>query len=98
MATGDYVATSRVIRWLAFACFRTNRLHMMHQECLEGLALTKQTGEYSATSGYFHYGLALSFYAWNRLAEASVAVQDMLRIASIWQQADMLVMGKLCLA
>jgi LuxR family maltose regulon positive regulatory protein len=98
IATGDYVATSRVIRWLAFAYFRAHQLHMMHQECLEGLALTKQTGEYSPTAGYFHYGLALSFYAWNRLEDASVAVQDMLRIASIWQQADMLIMGKLCLA
>ncbi len=97
-AAGDYVATSRVIRWLAFAYFRAYQLHMMHQECLEGLALVKQTGEYSATAGYFYYGLALSFYAWNRLEEASVAVQDMLRIASMWQQADLLIMGKLCLA
>jgi LuxR family maltose regulon positive regulatory protein len=73
-------------------------LHLTEQECLEGLALVEQIGEQTAMTGYLHYWLARTYYAWNRLEEASRSLHHQLRIAQSWQQADLLIAGHLTLA
>jgi ATP/maltotriose-dependent transcriptional regulator MalT len=95
---GDSLQTVRVREWLAFAYLRAGRLHLVEQECLEGLALVEQTGVSTAFEGYLHYHLALVFYAWNRLDEAAGALRQMCSIARAWQHADLLLSGHLALA
>jgi LuxR family maltose regulon positive regulatory protein len=95
LAAGDHLSASRVMRWLTLAYGRARRLHMVYQESVDALALMEQNGEYSAMEGYLHYMLADCYYAWNRLEEASSALQRMLRIAHTWQQADLLIVGTL---
>jgi ATP/maltotriose-dependent transcriptional regulator MalT len=87
-----------VVLWLAFAYLRAGRLRLVEQECLEGLALVEQIGEQTAMTGYLHSFLAYPFYARNRLEEASGSLQQALRIAQSWQQADLLIEGNLTLA
>jgi LuxR family maltose regulon positive regulatory protein len=94
----DHRAAVRVRLWLAFAYLRAGRLRLVEQECLEGLALVEQIGEQTAMTGYLHSFLAYTFYARNRLAEASGSLQQALRIAQSWQQADLLINGYLTLA
>jgi LuxR family maltose regulon positive regulatory protein len=114
IAAGDQVATLRVMRWLAFAYWRAGRLRLVEQECLEGLALVEQIGEYSASTryvdlveqigehsastGYFHFLLARSDYACNRLEVAAGSLQHMLRIAQTWQHAHLQIVGNMYLA
>ena len=51
----------------------------------------------SATSfafrGYFHYGIAWDYYAWDRRPEALSSLDRSLRIARTWQNADLLIVG-----
>jgi ATP/maltotriose-dependent transcriptional regulator MalT len=94
----DHRASVRVRLWLAFAYLRAGRLRLVEQECLEGLALVEQIGEQTAMTGYLHSFLAYTFYARNRLEEASGSLQQALRIAQSWQQADLLIEGNLTLA
>jgi LuxR family transcriptional regulator, maltose regulon positive regulatory protein len=58
----------------------------------------EQIGERSAMTGYFHYSLAGAYYAWNRLDKAASSVQQVRRIAQIWQQTDLLLNGDVFLA
>ena len=98
LEAGDHRASVRVMEWLAFAYLKAGRLHLAEQECLEGLALVEQIGEQTAMIGYFHGYLAQTYYAWNRLAEASGSLHQVLRIGQSWQQADHLMGGNLALA
>lgn len=93
LAAGDSSVMLRVMRLLAFAYLRAGQLHLLEQECLAALALTEQVGEHSAGTGYFHFFLAHARYASNRLLEASSAVHELLRIAQIWQNVDLLYVG-----
>jgi LuxR family maltose regulon positive regulatory protein len=95
---GDHVATVRVMEWLAITYWRAGRLHLLEQECLEALALVEQFGQHSARKGYLHYFLANTYHAWNRLEAAACSLQQVLRIAQAWQQADLLILGNLFLA
>jgi LuxR family maltose regulon positive regulatory protein len=94
----DHRALVRVMEWLAFAYVRAGRLRLAHRECLEGLALAEQIGVHTPMSAYLHYCLANTYYAWNRLEEATRAEQQMLHIGQTWQNADLLVCGHLALA
>jgi ATP/maltotriose-dependent transcriptional regulator MalT len=60
--------------------------------------ISEQIGEQTAMTGYLHSFLAYPFYARNRLEEASGSLQQALRIAQSWQQADLLIEGNLTLA
>jgi LuxR family maltose regulon positive regulatory protein len=95
MQAGDHVAAIRVMRWLAFGYLRARWLRLAEQEGLEALALVEQIGQHSAMTGYFHCLLAEVYYYWNRLAEAASCVQQILRIAHTWQQADLLIAGNM---
>ncbi len=94
----DQRAAVRVRLWLAFAYLRAGRLRLIEQDCLEGLSLVEQIGEQTAMTGYLHYLLANTYYAWNRLEEASGSLQQALRVAQSWQQADLLIAGNVTLA
>jgi LuxR family maltose regulon positive regulatory protein len=95
---GDLLASIRVMEWLTFAYLRAGQLHQVERECLAGLALIEQSGGRSMREGYLHLFLARAYYAWNQLEEAVVSVQQTLRIAQDWQQADLLVAGHFDLA
>ena len=95
---GDPLETVRVRLWLAFAYLRAGWLRLVEQECLEGLALAEQIGLHAAMTGYLHFCLAYTYFAWNRLEEASSSLQQQLRIAQSWQQWDLLIMGNETLA
>jgi LuxR family transcriptional regulator, maltose regulon positive regulatory protein len=97
MQAGDHLATVRVMRWLAFAYKRAGRLRLVHQECLEALTLLDQCSGRTAMAGYLHFRLAETYYAWNRLEEASSSLQQMLQIGHVWQQVDMQLIGYLLL-
>jgi LuxR family maltose regulon positive regulatory protein len=103
LVTRDHQAASRVMRWLAFAYMRAAKLHLLHWECQEALALIERSGEHSQGAGYLHFFLIALYYAWDRLKEASDALQQLLQIGHAWQQADFLIQGNmwlvtLCLA
>jgi LuxR family maltose regulon positive regulatory protein len=98
LKAGEQRAAVRVMVWLAFAYVRAGRLRLVEQECLEGLALVEQIGEQTAMTGYLHSFLANTFYARNRLVEASGSLHQMLHIAQSWQQFDLLIDGNLALA
>jgi ATP/maltotriose-dependent transcriptional regulator MalT len=95
---GDHMITVRVMRWLAMAYWRAGRLRLVEQECLEALALVERFGQHTAREGYLHFYVARTYYAWNRLEAAAGSLQQMLRIAQDWQQADLLIVGNLFLA
>jgi LuxR family maltose regulon positive regulatory protein len=95
---GNLLASIRVMEWLALAYLRAGQLHQVEGECLAGLALIEQSGGRSMWEGYLHLFLAHAYYAWNRLEEAVGSIQQMLRIAQDWQQADLLVAGHLDVA
>lgn len=97
MEAGDHLAAVRVMQWLALAYLRAGRLHLVHDECLEALALVEQTGQHSAMVGYLHFFLSGSYYAWNRIEEASRSLQQLLNIAHTWQQVDLLIVGNMLL-
>ena len=96
--TEDHRATIRVMVWLALTYQTAGQLRLVEQACLEGLALAKQIGLHAAFEGYLHSCLALVYYAWNRLEEASRCAHQMLHIAQSWQHTDLLVSGHLVLA
>ena len=76
---GDISATIRVMTWLARAYIHAGQLHLAHQECLETLALLEQVGGRTAIAGYLLASLFDIYYAWNRLEEASNALNRLLR-------------------
>jgi LuxR family maltose regulon positive regulatory protein len=98
MRAGDHLATARVMRWLAFAYKRAGRLRLVHQECLEALALLERASGRTPMAGYLHFSLAETYYAWNRLEEAVCSLQQLLQIAKVWQQIDLQLIGYLLLA
>jgi len=95
---GDYLATFRVMTWLARAYIHAGQLHKAHQECLQAITLLEQIGGSTAIAGYLFASLFDISYAWNRLEEASEALHHLLRIAQDWQQVELLVMAERALA
>ncbi len=95
LIAGDHLAASRVMRWLTFAYGSARRLHMVYQESLDTLALMEQIGEYSAMAGYLHFMLADCYYSWRIVSKRHRPNFNMLSIADTWQQADLLIVGKL---
>src|SRR5258708_6108169 len=91
---GDHPVTFRVMTWLARLYIHAGQLHLAHQECLEALALLEQVGGRTALAGFLLASLFDIFYAWDRLEEASDALQRLLRIAQDWQQVELLVIGE----
>lgn len=98
LKAGDWLASTRVREWLAFAYLRAGKWHQVERECLAALALIEQRGERTMWAGYLYYFLSHAYYAWNRLDEAASAVQQVLRIAQDWQQVDLLIIGYLAFA
>ncbi|MGO8949331.1 MAG: LuxR C-terminal-related transcriptional regulator [Ktedonobacterales bacterium] len=98
LEAADHRASIRVRLWLAFAYLRAGWLRLVEQECLEGLAVVEHIGEQTAMTGYLHYFLADTYFAWNRLEEASSSLQQQQRIAQSWQQWDLLIVGNTTLA
>ena len=91
---GDHPVTFRVMTWLARLYIHAGQLHLAHQECLEALALLEQVGGHTALAGFLLASLFDIFYTWDRLEEASDALQRLLRIAQDWQQVELLVIGE----
>lgn len=89
LATGDHSSIIRVTRWLAFAYLYAGEFRLLEQECREALALIEAAGELSAT-GYFRFYLTHVYYASNRLAEALGAGREVLRVARLLQNVDLL--------
>ena len=88
----------RVISWLAFAYFQSAQLHLAQQECLETLALIKQSDARTIMAGYVYHFLFQISYAWNRLEEAADWLFRLQSIAQNWQLMDLLVRGELLAA
>src|SRR5207248_9008536 len=93
---GDFLATIRVMSWLALAYTQSAQLHQAKRECLEGLRLAEHIGGRTFQAGYLYYQLFEVSYAWNRLEEASDRLQRLQRIAQDWQQVELLVRGEIC--
>jgi len=93
---GDFLATIRVMSWLALAYTQAAQLHQAKLECLEGLTLEEHIGGRTFQAGYLHYLLFEVSLAWNRLEEASDWLQRLQRIAQDWQQVELLVRGEIC--
>ena len=93
---GDFLATIRVMSWLALAYTQAAQLHRAKLECLEGLSLAEHIGGRTFQAGYLHYQLFEVSLAWNRLEEASDWLQRLQRLAQDWQQVELLVRGEIC--
>ncbi len=92
----DFLATIRVMSWLALCYTQSAQLHLAKRECLEGLRLAEHIGGRTFQAGYLHYILFEVFFAWNRLEEASDWLKHLQRIAQDWQQVELLVRGEIC--
>ncbi len=93
---GDFLATIRVISWLALAYTQAAQLHQAKRECLEGLRLAEHIGGRTFQAGYLHYQLFEVSFACNRLEEAFDWLQRLQRIAQDWQQVELLVRAEIC--
>jgi LuxR family maltose regulon positive regulatory protein len=93
---GDFLATIRVMSWLALCYTQSAQLHQAKRECLEGLRLTEHIGGRTFQAGYLHYILFEVSFACNRLEEASDWLKRLQRIAQDWQQVELLVRGEIC--
>jgi LuxR family maltose regulon positive regulatory protein len=93
---GDFLATIRVMSWLALCYIQSAQLHRAKRECLEGLRLAEHIGGRTFQAGYLHYILFEVSFAWNRLGEASDWLKRLQRIAQDWQQVELLVRGEIC--
>jgi LuxR family maltose regulon positive regulatory protein len=93
---GDFLATIRVMSWLALAYTEAAQLHRAKLECLEGLSLAEHIGGRTFQAGYLYYQLFEVSFAWNQLEEASDWLQRLQRIAQDWQQVELLVRGEIC--
>ena len=93
---GDFLATIRVMSWLALGYTQAAQLHRAKLECLEGLSLAEHIGGRTFQAGYLHYQLFEVSLAWNRLEEASDWLQRLQRLAQDWQQVELLVRGEIC--
>src|SRR2546421_6634131 len=93
---GDFLATIRVMSWLALAYTQSAQLHQAKRECLEGLRLAEQIGGRTFQAGYLYYQLFEVSYAWNRLEEAAGWLKKLTRLAQDWQQVELLVRGEIC--
>jgi LuxR family transcriptional regulator, maltose regulon positive regulatory protein len=93
---GDFLATIRVISWLALSYTQSAQLHQTKRECLEGLSLAEHIGGHTFQAGYLYYQLFEVSFAWNRLEEASDWLKRLQRIAQDWQQVELLVRGEIC--
>jgi LuxR family maltose regulon positive regulatory protein len=93
---GDFLATIRVMSWLALGYVQSAQLHQAKRECLEGLRLAEHIGGRTFQAGYLHYILFEVSFAWNRLEEASDWLKRLQRIAQDWQQVELLVRGEIC--
>lgn len=94
LETRDHLATIRVMTWLAFAYLQAAQLHLAHRQCLDALTLIELTGSRTAAAGYLQYYLFTIYYSWNRLEEASHALQCLRRIAQDWYQVELLSLGE----
>jgi LuxR family transcriptional regulator, maltose regulon positive regulatory protein len=95
---GDFLATIRVISWLALCYTQSAQLHQARRECLEGLRLVERIGGHTFQAGYLYYHLFGVSLAWNRLSEASDWLKRLQRIAQDWQQVELLIRGEICSA
>jgi LuxR family transcriptional regulator, maltose regulon positive regulatory protein len=93
---GDFLATIRVMSWLALAYTQSTQLHQAKRECLEGLRLAEHIGGRTFQAGYLYYQLFEVSFACNRLEEASDWLKRLQRIAQDWQQVELLVRGEIC--
>ena len=93
---GDFLATIRVMSWLALAYTQSAQLHQAKRECLEGLRLAEHIGGRTFQAGYLYYQLFEVSFACNRLEEASDWLKRLQRIAQDWQQVELLVRGEIC--
>jgi LuxR family transcriptional regulator, maltose regulon positive regulatory protein len=93
---GDFLATIRVISWLALSYTQSAQLHQAKRECLEGLRLAEHIGGRTFQAGYLYNQLFEVSFAWNRLEEASDWLKRLQRIAQDWQQVELLVRGEIC--
>jgi LuxR family transcriptional regulator, maltose regulon positive regulatory protein len=93
---GDFLATIRVMSWLALAYTQSAQLHQTKRECLEGLRLAEHIGGRTFQAGYLYYQLFEVSFACNRLEEASDWLKRLQRIAQDWQQVELLVRGEIC--
>jgi len=91
----DFLATIRVMSWLALGYTQATQLHRAKRECLEGLSLAEHIGGRTFQVGYLYYQLFEVFFARNRLEEASDWLQRLQRIAQDWQQVELLVRGEI---
>jgi LuxR family maltose regulon positive regulatory protein len=93
---GDFLATIRVMSWLALGYTQSAQLHQAKRECLEGLRLAEHIGGRTFQAGYLYYQLFEVSFACNRLEEASDWLTRLQRIAQDWQQVELLVRGEIC--
>lgn len=78
---------------LAFAYCGAGQVRRSAQECEEGLALLRRTGELSISEAYFHLFRSDFFIERYRLEEAKQELLEALRVAHLWQWLDLLVDG-----
>ncbi|QBD82888.1 LuxR family transcriptional regulator [Ktedonosporobacter rubrisoli] len=86
---GDFLATVRVMLWLAMASIQAGQLRQAEQECRQALTLIKQSNGHTHIEGYLHHTLFNVYYAWNKLEEAAEEVSCLRHIAQQWQQMDL---------
>ena len=91
---GDFLATIRVMSWLALCYTQAAQLQRAQRECLEGLRLAERIGGRTFQAGYLYYQLFEVSLANNRLEEASDWLERLQRIAQDWQQVELLVRGR----
>ncbi|HEX6555520.1 MAG TPA: LuxR family transcriptional regulator, partial [Ktedonobacteraceae bacterium] len=92
---GDFLATIRVISWLALSYTQSAQLHQAKRECLEGLSLAEHIGGRTFQAGYLYYQLFEVSFACNQLEEASDWLKRLQHIAQDWQQVELLVRGEI---
>lgn len=93
LTSKDYLTAAQVKSRLARIYLRTGQLHQTHEECVQALALLEQSGGRTSMEGFLLSSLFETFYAWNRLKEASQALQRFQQLAHDWQQVELLVLG-----
>lgn len=91
--SGNTFAILRVMQWLALVEVRAGHLHQAHQEALTALDLLERLAGYGLLTGYFYMVLANVFLEWNQLDEARRVAYKLIRVAEVWQQVDLHLVG-----